>query len=712
MPQAINITDENIAYAEGIILPMGKIFDKNERSPFIKNLETLDLQAVPGSGKTTALLAKLLILEKNLPFDDGAGILVISHTNAAIDEIKNKIQRHCPKLFSYPNFVGTIQSFVDKFLAIPCSHNLLNAKISWIDNEKYEEELLRKYQRIAWSTEYDKPASWFWGRHIERANQEAKNCSKTPKQICLELIEKEVKSLYFDFNDNTIKLVDTDEVLLRTPTNKKYIGLKAIIQEVIEAGILSYDYAYSLSEYYLNKIPIVTSILQERFKYVFVDEMQDMDKKQYDILERLFYDNGRSISKYQRIGDKNQAIYNSVKAFDVWNDRPTVLKLSRSQRLSENIAKVVTKFALHSEPGFAINGLNPANIKPHILLYQNNSIENVIPFFSQLVNQLRENGQLINFGKYRIKAIAWNTAWKNQVDIENMDKLRLTDFYKTYTKNEPSHKINFDNLKSYIVFYDKNNPTSIRKNILHAILKILRYETIYDNTGNTFTEKRFLEHLKNLNHEEYEILKLHLYTWSIGIIQGNNDTICKEIRNYIPYLLSLLTAHGITKSVDFINSDAINPPIPNPGNQHESTNKYSTEYFDVEIGSVHAAKGQTHCATLYLESYYNKNYESLTLCNSFLNQNTAEIISGLNAEIEDLKSQVVKLGGGRGTQAKEKEINSCQAKIELLSQSTKMVYVGLSRPTDFLCFAIHKERFDKHLTSINSEEWEIVEVPE
>ena len=121
MPQEIdNISDDEIRNAEKILLPNGKEFDE-ERKAFIRNFNTIDLQAVPGSGKTTALLAKLLILERKLPFDDGSGILVLSHTNAAIDEIKEKIQKHCPKLFSYPNFIGTIQSFVDDFLALTAS---------------------------------------------------------------------------------------------------------------------------------------------------------------------------------------------------------------------------------------------------------------------------------------------------------------------------------------------------------------------------------------------------------------------------------------------------------------------------------------------------------------------------------------------------------------------------------------------------------------
>ena len=88
MSQAIEITNEDIQYAESILLPLGKTFD-DERRDFIRNLSTIDLQAVPGSGKTTALLAKLLILETKLPLHGSSGILVLSHTNAAVDEIKD-----------------------------------------------------------------------------------------------------------------------------------------------------------------------------------------------------------------------------------------------------------------------------------------------------------------------------------------------------------------------------------------------------------------------------------------------------------------------------------------------------------------------------------------------------------------------------------------------------------------------------------------------
>jgi superfamily I DNA/RNA helicase len=323
MPQEINISDEDIRYAEKLLLPEGKEFD-DERKNFIRNLNTIDLQAVPGSGKTTALLAKLVILERKLPFSDGSGILVLSHTNAAIDEIKEKIQKHSPKLFSYPNFVGTIQSFVDEFLAIPIYNLGFKKKLNWIDTERYQEELTKLFNIIAWNQDYDQPTKWFYQRHINRATAEANNDNNLKKEICKKLIENEVRGLYYDFISDEIKNSNGD-VLLKDNTNKKFIGLKRIVIEVLRKGIMSYDYAYHFGEHYLYKIPPIKEIIQKRFPFVFVDEMQDMDTHQYNLLEKIFYDEGNSVSIFQRIGDKNQAIYNSVKATDVWIDRLDVL---------------------------------------------------------------------------------------------------------------------------------------------------------------------------------------------------------------------------------------------------------------------------------------------------------------------------------------------------------------------------------------------------
>ena len=107
-------TNMEIEYAERVLLPEGCHFSEAKRT-VIKRNDIADFHACPGSGKTTTLLAKIVILANRMPFADGRGICVLTHTNVAIDEIKARLGEKANVLFTYPNFFGTFQTFVHKF---------------------------------------------------------------------------------------------------------------------------------------------------------------------------------------------------------------------------------------------------------------------------------------------------------------------------------------------------------------------------------------------------------------------------------------------------------------------------------------------------------------------------------------------------------------------------------------------------------------------
>jgi len=98
----IDIRDEDIRYAENIFLADGNSFDP-ERISVIECLESKDIQACPGSGKTTILSAKLAIIAKKMPLEDNRGICVLTHTNVAINEIKTKLGAESDILFIFSN---------------------------------------------------------------------------------------------------------------------------------------------------------------------------------------------------------------------------------------------------------------------------------------------------------------------------------------------------------------------------------------------------------------------------------------------------------------------------------------------------------------------------------------------------------------------------------------------------------------------------------
>ena len=415
--------------------------------------------------------------------------------------------------------------------------------------------------------------------------------------------------------------------------------------------------------------------------------MQDMDTHQYELIEKIFTENNDTNTIIQRIGDKNQSIYNSVKTNSIWQDRKDVLRLSNSQRLSKPIANIVKNFALYPEHCTNIQGMNNCQLKPHILLFSDSSIQNVISHFSELVQQYVSSGELNTHQDKppQIKVISWNTDWKeDEASRTNPNKVRLEDYHPIFKKNEQKPKEDYKCLKSYLHFYDKKSATlsTIRKNIFHALLKILRIENISTNENRLYTISNLINHLKINSELNYSDLNLKVYQCCLKVIRNEKSQALSDLQTYIPVFISYFKEnHRLsTKCSDFIKNDKTGLDQSNQ-NHCSVSNMIEENNLKIEITSVHSVKGQTHDATLYLESYYYvdgkgnnaKSYESQRLANQFLG-------------------------------------NPFNQTTERAKQSTKMAYVGFSRATQLLCIAIHKDRFEQHLNTIDRNIWEIIEV--
>ena len=60
----------------------GLILDDEGRKSVLESMKSIDIQACPGSGKTTLIAAKLILLAEKWPLQH-QGICVLSHTNVA-----------------------------------------------------------------------------------------------------------------------------------------------------------------------------------------------------------------------------------------------------------------------------------------------------------------------------------------------------------------------------------------------------------------------------------------------------------------------------------------------------------------------------------------------------------------------------------------------------------------------------------------------------
>lgn len=118
------IREEDVAWAAALmgLGPDGfaPVDGDDSRLQAMLRLDTIDFEACPGSGKTTLLVAKLAVLAMRWPHRQ-QGICVLSHTNAARNEISAKLSNTAAgiALTRYPHFVGTIHSFANEYLALP-----------------------------------------------------------------------------------------------------------------------------------------------------------------------------------------------------------------------------------------------------------------------------------------------------------------------------------------------------------------------------------------------------------------------------------------------------------------------------------------------------------------------------------------------------------------------------------------------------------------
>ena len=121
-----------------------------------------------------------------------------------------------------------------------------------------------------------------------------------------------------------------------------------------------------------------------------------------------------------------------------------------------------------------------------------------------------------------------------------------------------------------------------------------------------------------------------------------------------------------------------------------STETDSDIDIKIDIGTVHSAKGQTHCATMYVETSY-FNYET----------NKLKVVSKKATSTNPEEYLPNPLLGQEHSYRPQKDSRAKEA--------LKMMYVGFSRPTHLLCFACLKE----NITDINCYEdagWEVIDL--
>ncbi|NLI23902.1 MAG: hypothetical protein GX419_04250, partial [Bacteroidales bacterium] len=375
----------------------------------------------------------------------------------------------------------------------------------------------------------------------------------------------------------------------------------------------------------------------------------------------------------QWIGDINQAIMNDNYSESAWkpeeNKSYYVLEITDSKRISQPIADVIKTVAVKSYP--TLIGNKDINLKPIIILFDDNNIYQVLPKFAELLiekrvklnNEEMSIWEISKLTEYPIKAVGW-------VGKEKANGLSILSYYKDFYKvSSTKRKQYFPNLYTMYELSKNLKPKEFKDRVINCILESLYISDITYN-DKKITKTSFYEFVSLTNENFLTELNTQIVKFYCG--QESFD-------NFSGYVIGLfednLNLQLNESSKKYLFEEVL---VEIKQEQAKSNNIFTHEAngMDVsfEVATVHSVKGETHTATLYLDTMFHEN------------------------SIELIKEQLLGTNYSLQNRKKRKE------------QGLRIAHVAFSRPTHLLCIAVNKSSINDNDTALLTNKFEIMEV--
>lgn len=566
----IHITNSDIAWVSSLL--GDNIEFDSSREDVIKSLESVDIQAFPGSGKTTTLVAKLAILAKKWPFQN-AGICVLSHTNVAREEIEDKLGNsdEGKKILSYPHFVGTLHSFFDTFIGLPFLRSA-GISIKIIDTDYVKS--------LRWNKLSPRTKEYFMKNH-----QDEKLCG-----YC-----------------NAWKSIN-----LKKDSNTR-IELLNVISSTQKSGYFTFDEMLLWAQHVMSQNPTIAAGIQERFPLIFIDEAQDTNSLLWDLINKAFPNDGRETIR-QGFGDINQAIYNYVKE-DVQDSnfpRSNPLVLNESRRFDDRIAALANSVAISQDQMHGThNSFSDRNIQHTIFLFPKNKASCVIDEFGKLILNTFSDEELIANAKLGCHVIGM-VHKKNDESPEKHFPKGIYDYWPNYNHLKTSKT----QIQSHLIDYFRIGTSElscsgdmaclvnwISKGICMVINRVAESNYVMP-TSNSNTFVTLEKTLPNDKKQIYRQLMLDL-----ALSKFRTKEEWKSIINKVDTILNLFDLSLNSMEMNFLNWTDEAPFEYDNEKTQSKVNNYlyqdavTGRSVSLEFGSIHSVKGRTHLATMVLETF-------------------------------------------------------------------------------------------------------------
>jgi hypothetical protein len=616
-------------------------FTDDERRKVLLEASSKDVQAAPGSGKTTLLGVKLVLLAAKWRHTN-RGVCVLSHTNVAREEIAGRLRKSAvgARLLAYPHFVGTIHGFVNQFLALPLLRSDGN-RLEAVDNDIFAARARAGVQR----------------KYVLR-NWVAKNQYQGPRAI--ETLRYEGPTLELGWEEGNLPGRLTDS----------FKQARELKDELAEQGYFRHDDMFAFAEKLLARFPEMSKRLSWRFPFVLIDEMQDTNSLQEALLTKAFV----SSVIVQRCGDRNQRILSSesTDTAGLTFPRADCLHISSTKRFAEPIADAVRAVQEHGEPIAArVDETVPA---PVLILYDASSATKVIDEFGALVLSKFSDDMLASGPT---KAV----CGRKKCEAKQPPGRHLVDYWPDYSSNiaissgqECVRQLLRAPAEMGVTPISLDSRTrDVRRAILLCLraTKVPAVSDVYDASG--------IE--RKLEFAGIDATPLRRLCRNLVLARDltSEDSVWEVTLDCIYDGLFPLLPNSVTRAAFRalpLFAEPLGSGVARKANECVVTRDGRS--VRVQVGTIHSVKGETHLATLVLESHGGKSKKF------------------------DLQEALPLVANGGGIAA---------STSDLLKGQYRNLYVAMSRPRHFLCAAANKDRVQPDtLSALRARGWGVVEI--
>lgn len=617
-------------------------FEDAERQAALLESGSRDFNAVPGSGKTSLLAAKLLLLAQKWSYAN-KGICILSHTNIAHEEIKRRLANSAEgsRLLAYPHFIGTIHGFVNQFLAMAALSSK-GIKVDMIDDDVFA----KRAWSLTMSNRYRTLRSWL-------------NNQPNAESLIAKLFYKSA----------TLNVISEGGSLpgSHTASFKQIVALK---KELADSGVFRYRDMFAYAQITLTEYPHLLDVVHRRFPMVFIDEMQDTAWEQEEVLNHLF-DNK---SVMQRFGDVDQKIISGdPDASKITFPRAGHGTISTSKRFGKSIAEAVASIRVSQLP---VIGEADDLHSPVLLLYKTMNIRSVPYQFGELVVNRFSQAEL---KKGSVRAMCTRRSGEGKVDFGR----HMQDYWPAFGQEQRSLT------KNDLQFLFQRRPTpsqaptlaqrvaEVRRGVLLA-LRAAKAPVADGVRDDRSLLRAVMEQGGDIKELQQLIRELTLNATAY-IFPDDKAALASKMYTHLANLLP----DGLTADEFAALSLFASPPLEETEHaMHElptvCTVVCSDRVLEYRLGTVASMKGETHIASLVLESYGGTSRR-------FDLQMALPFLAGIGKNFKKL------------TDTQQVQMRN--------------LYVAMSRPTHFLCIAANESRVEqKTISALAEKGWEILHV--